>query len=228
MHKVKWFFGLIIILWPPMTASAQTTLNRLPSGTLGVGMGVGVFAGSPRYSGALEFGLSDRMKAVLQLGTEYTNDDELEKLGDISSSPIGSIHIAHVRPILLGFEIFSSGGGGVGLVNVVDASDVTKASRRDVNLGLGFNLLKRIETDAWVFKPYTGLGFDVLWESTDIGGETDSDVSGTMRARLGLETEISPSFSVLTGFAFATKNTETAFHIGISYHKSSTEPQDFD
>lgn len=229
MYKMKWFFVLIIVLSLPVTATAQTSLKRLPSGGPGVGIGFGVFASSPRFSGTLEYGVSDRTKAVLQLGVEYTNDDELEKLGDISSSPIGSIQIGNVKSMPSGFEIFTSGGFGVGFVDVVDASsaDVVKASRRDVNIGCGFSILKRIATEsAWVFKPYSGLGVDALWESTDIDDETESDVSGAVNVRLGLETEISPSFSVLTGFVFSVENTETVFHIGINFHKPSTEQQD--
>ena len=121
-------------------------------------------------------------------------------------------------------------GGGV--MTVLNTTSHVTRDERTIGLDAGAGVLKRLKTDSqWVFTPYLGLFYDVAWvtwDDSDREGfgagvqarttEDESNFSGNATVQLGIEGEVSPSFSVRSGFAFSLTSTNTDFHIGVNYH----------
>ena len=236
MKAPKWL--LLLILCCPVASMAQTSLRSLPSGK--PAFGIGLHSKALHIVGAVEYGLTDASKAIIEVRVPW-REDNIESKNYFDSHKYSETHLpafrwVRIKPLLRGFETFISAGfddiefrEDTLTVRHIDAygrplaihSEFTQKSR-NVNLGVGAGILKHLETDKMVFKPYLGLRFHVTWStwedvSIPVTGR-DNDLSGHLRVQLGFETEVSSSFTVQSGFTFTVNGTDNMFHLDLNYH----------
>lgn len=232
MRNLKWIAVLIMCL-STLGASAQTSLKPL------TGLGIGIHGDSGiKLLGAFEYGISDYSKVALETGFHWRDhgDDERDIDEDVDVL-FPALTLLRIKPLWKsGFESFTSLGFDVNYrkytINPTEQNVGNSISRdeRSVGLDAGVGILKRLKTDSqWVFTPYLGLFYDVVWTTWDdtteqeseagSDDEDESDFSGNAAVHFGVEAEVSPSFSVRGGFAFSLTRTDTDFLLGINLHK---------
>lgn len=215
----------------PLVANAQGGLYKLPAGELGFGFAVATFQDATTISGGLDFGINKETKGSLQAGVSFVDDDELKAFGgEIPPSPAFGIGLLTTKPLgKSGLGYISQGSFAAQFSRVVDdITNETAVSLRTLILSGGLGFFKRVETESGLtVSPFFALFVNTQWATLDIDelgiDETESDT--TFSAQMGLELEMSPTFSVLGGVGFSFEESDLAFSISVSFHPESAKQE---
>lgn len=234
IQSSKWriFLFLVVVIWLPTSAAAQTGFRRLPPGKLAVGMGYQRYRPPTRTNapfrfyaqtllGSLDYAFSRDLKLSLLPGVSFF-DVVSQNPYEIAPSPSIDIRLLNVNNLnMTGLKFFILGGFRTQYMNVVRTGDLPLHS---VNMALrgGAGFLHILETDYdWSLKPFFGMFYTQSWNNVSTTRAVHVNTSQNFfTGETGVEIELSPTMSAIGSLEFSFESSELLYRFGLNFYQS--------
>ncbi len=228
----KWAYVVLIFVFYPVTAYAQTSLYRLSTADTSLGLALsqqdmGIIKPRPSttISANLDYGIEDDLKISFQVGVGLTDETT------VPPAPTGVVGIVRLKPLGdTGLDYFWRGDfGAVFFRSVQESTDRILERSRILRLSGGAGVLKRLETESGqVMLPFFALSFIRSWETSETNAEFPEESEdlvfktslghGDLAGEIGIEIELSPTVTALGGLQFSFERSDVAFRVGLNFY----------